>query len=514
MRDSQPPPAAKRASARSAAALPVPFHAAFRADDFRKCVPALPRPADHRQADPAVVRRIGRRMDDVPRVLPVGAARRLRVRGPRRAPAVVAPSGAVCTPRCSWRASLALPIVPGAFWKPAGSENPAALILGLLAVTLGLPYFLLSTTSPLLQAWFARRYPGRNPYRLFALSNLASLLALLALSVRDRAVDSDADAGARMVRRLCAVRRAVRRGGVAQFADHREARDCAARPSRRGASAGADARPAAPVVRARGDEQRAAAVGHEPHHAEHRGGAAAVDRAADDLPADVHPLLRKQPPGIRAKRCCRSRPRRSASWRGASPIRGLTHELELQLGVFCVGLFIVCMFCHGELARLKPAPALPDALLPDGFARRRGRRRARRHRRAARPARVLRAAAGADRRRVPPRLAGARRRARLRVARDRRRHRDDRMRDLARHRLLRHDDRHRAQFLRRAARAGERRRRREPAPHARFTARSCTASNTWRRNSGARRRATTRRRPASAACSRRCIRAWSRCASA
>ena len=39
-----------------------------------------------------------------------------------------------------------------------------------------------------------------------------------------------------------------------------------------------------------------------------------------------------------------------------SPTRGSTHELELQLGVFCVGLFIACMFCHGELARLKPAP--------------------------------------------------------------------------------------------------------------------------------------------------------------
>ena len=55
---------------------------------------------------------------------------------------------------------LALPIIPSAFWKPGGAENPAALILGLLAVTIGLPYFLLSTTSPLLQAWFARRYPG------------------------------------------------------------------------------------------------------------------------------------------------------------------------------------------------------------------------------------------------------------------------------------------------------------------------------------------------------------------
>ena len=73
---------------------------------------------------------------------------------------------------------LMLPIVPGAHWKPLGGESPAPLILGLLALTVGLPYFLLSTTSPLVQSWFARRFPGRSPYRLFALSNLASMLAL------------------------------------------------------------------------------------------------------------------------------------------------------------------------------------------------------------------------------------------------------------------------------------------------------------------------------------------------
>src|SRR5271170_8484753 len=72
-----------------------------------------------------------------------------------------------------------LPIVPCAQWKPVGGENPALLILGLLAATVGLPYFLLATTSPLVQAWFARSHPGRSPYRLFALSNLASMLALL-----------------------------------------------------------------------------------------------------------------------------------------------------------------------------------------------------------------------------------------------------------------------------------------------------------------------------------------------
>src|SRR5688500_5261066 len=74
---------------------------------------------------------------------------------------------------------LVLPIMPADRWKPDGDENPSWLILGMLAATIGLPYFLLSTTSPLVQAWFARRFHGASPYRLFALSNLASMLALL-----------------------------------------------------------------------------------------------------------------------------------------------------------------------------------------------------------------------------------------------------------------------------------------------------------------------------------------------
>ena len=49
----------------------------------------------------------------------------------------------------------------------------------LLGASVGLPYFLLAATSPLLQAWFTRARPGENPYRLFAVSNLASLIALI-----------------------------------------------------------------------------------------------------------------------------------------------------------------------------------------------------------------------------------------------------------------------------------------------------------------------------------------------
>src|SRR5664280_2833880 len=74
---------------------------------------------------------------------------------------------------------LALPIYPRVSWKPAGAAEPTLQILGLLAATIGLPYFLLSTTGPLLQAWYSRRFHGAMPYRLYALSNAGSMFALI-----------------------------------------------------------------------------------------------------------------------------------------------------------------------------------------------------------------------------------------------------------------------------------------------------------------------------------------------
>jgi hypothetical protein len=71
------------------------------------------------------------------------------------------------------------PIMPDASWKPHNSDHPIRSLITLLAVSAGLPYFVLSSTGPLLQSWFARTYPGRTPYRLYALSNLGSFLALL-----------------------------------------------------------------------------------------------------------------------------------------------------------------------------------------------------------------------------------------------------------------------------------------------------------------------------------------------
>jgi spermidine synthase len=78
---------------------------------------------------------------------------------------------------------LLLPVIPSATWKPLGDANPLPRILGLLAATVGAPYTLLSTTGPLVQSWYSRRNSGAVPYRLFSLSNFASLLALLSYPV-------------------------------------------------------------------------------------------------------------------------------------------------------------------------------------------------------------------------------------------------------------------------------------------------------------------------------------------
>lgn len=72
-----------------------------------------------------------------------------------------------------------LPIVPDVDWKPTAADEPTRRILLLLTATLGLPYLLLSATGPLVQRWFSLTRPGQSPYRLYALSNVGSLLALV-----------------------------------------------------------------------------------------------------------------------------------------------------------------------------------------------------------------------------------------------------------------------------------------------------------------------------------------------
>lgn len=75
---------------------------------------------------------------------------------------------------------LLLPITPDASLKPEGTGgSPAFGIVRLLALTVGAPYMLLSASGPLLQHWFGEAFPDRSPYRLYAVSNLGSMLGLL-----------------------------------------------------------------------------------------------------------------------------------------------------------------------------------------------------------------------------------------------------------------------------------------------------------------------------------------------
>jgi SAM-dependent methyltransferase len=256
-----------------------------------------------------------------------------------------------------------LPIVPGAQWKPLGTENPSFLILGLLAATIGLPYFLLSTTSPLVQAWFARTYPGRSPYRLFALSNLASMLALL---------------GYPFALEPWVTTRFQSYGWSAAYVAFALLTAASAWFSLRGVGA------KSPATAAHADANPRAAEADPPEPAPTFGrqllwaalaatGSFLLLAVSNHITQNIAsiPLLWIAPLSIYLLTfilCFDStrwyrRPTFLAMLAAGIGAMGwtladsdLTHELQLQIGVFCAGLFLACMFCHGELSRLKPAP--------------------------------------------------------------------------------------------------------------------------------------------------------------
>ncbi len=76
-------------------------------------------------------------------------------------------------------AILFLPIVPDEYFKPIDGEMPTIKILLLLTFVVGIPFFILSSTAPLIQKWYSEAFLDRSPYRLYAVSNVGSLLALL-----------------------------------------------------------------------------------------------------------------------------------------------------------------------------------------------------------------------------------------------------------------------------------------------------------------------------------------------
>jgi SAM-dependent methyltransferase len=256
---------------------------------------------------------------------------------------------------------VVLPIVPALHWKPTGAENPSWLILGMLATTIGLPYFLLSTTSPLVQAWFAMARPGASPYRLFALSNLASMLALVGYPfllepwspTRWQALGWSASYA--LFAGLCA---------VAGWSSLKRA------PGEEYTPASRETEPA-PDTNA--DEPPPATARQVLWCALAATGSMLLLAVSNHITQNVAavPLLWIVPLALYLLTfilCFDGKGwyRRETflatlaaglgvmAWTLADP--KLTHDLAIQTGVFCVGLFLACMFCHGELVRLKPAP--------------------------------------------------------------------------------------------------------------------------------------------------------------
>jgi SAM-dependent methyltransferase len=254
-----------------------------------------------------------------------------------------------------------LPIVPAMHWKPLGAENPSWLILGMLTATIGLPYFLLSATSPLVQAWFAVARPGASPYRLFALSNLASMLALVGYPfllepwspTRWQALGWSA--GYVLFAGLCAAA-----GWSSLDRTPGEEIVPAAKEMEPGPDASLDEPPPAAGLQALWCALAAT-------------GSMLLLAVSNHITQNIAavPLLWIVPLAIYLLTfilCFDGKGwyRRESflamlaaglgvmAWTLADP--KLTHDLAIQIGVFCVGLFLACMFCHGELVGLKPAP--------------------------------------------------------------------------------------------------------------------------------------------------------------
>ncbi len=245
---------------------------------------------------------------------------------------------------------LSLPILASTEWKPQGDEAPILRILLLLVATIGLPYFLLSTTTPLLQAWYWRRFKAAVPYRLFALSNLASLLALLGFPVLFEPWFSLPQLGwgwsivYLVFVLICATTAwiSLRGSGDAEVSSAAGDRSTAAAPS-----AGDQLRWLA--LAAMGSVMLLAVTNH-------------VTQNVASVPflwvlplslylltfvlAFDHPRWYRRPVFVALVALAVP----AMAWLIPSL------DLKLAAAVFFAGLFVACMFCHGELARMRPDP--------------------------------------------------------------------------------------------------------------------------------------------------------------
>jgi len=258
---------------------------------------------------------------------------------------------------------LFLPILAREALKPGGEEDAALSILWLLAATIGLPYFLLSSTGPLLQRWIAHRYPEKTVYRLFALSNFGSLLGLLAFPFliepfAPSVTQAYAWSAAYCVFALACATTAwqAQRALTARAGEPVEAAGAA--PAAQASTDGAPGLGEYVLwlgLSALGSVLLLAATSHIVQNIasvpflwvlpltlylltfvlafEGRGGRGWYERRWWLLPTLLLAV--------------------AMSW-GLSASRGVL-DIGVAVPLYCIGLFFCCLFCHGELAHAKPA---------------------------------------------------------------------------------------------------------------------------------------------------------------
>jgi hypothetical protein len=246
------------------------------------------------------------------------------------------------------------PLTPGPSWKPAPDDAPLPWLLVLLAISAGLPYLTLATTSPLLQAWFVRLAPGRSPYPLYAVSNVGSLLGLLSYPLLVEP-QFDVPTQAWLWASGFAIYGALVAGAALAQARVDQARLMAAREDPREVEAEAQGRPLSGpgwwlVLSATAS--------------------LALLAVTNQLTLDVAPIpfLWVVPLAVYLGTFIaafgRSRHYRRGLWGvlllasttgTAALLAGGSHvALELQVGTLLVFLLSLCMFCHGELAASAP----------------------------------------------------------------------------------------------------------------------------------------------------------------
>jgi hypothetical protein len=250
-------------------------------------------------------------------------------------------------------AALALlPVTPAESWKEGAAASPTARILSLLTISVGAPYLALSATGPLLQAWFARRWPSRSPYRLYALSNAGSLLALFAYPAL---VETTLRLHVQTLGWSLAF------GCFALLCAWVTWRARLSAPLAAGAGSAGDAAEAAPGAR------RIAAWILLPGLA-----SLLLLASTNQICQDVAsvPFLWVLPLGLYLTSfilCFAYEERDFGTWFGGLSIlavplaaaalrQGPALHLGVQLGVHAATLFCVCMACHGLLVRMRPGP--------------------------------------------------------------------------------------------------------------------------------------------------------------